>query len=130
MVEKTNTGWLTVLEKKGLRPETDILENYGIGRETDVSLFDPDDLNNLESQGLKPMKRKELERWCEPECSRDENMLTSSLNHPVTVTLLGSETLTVMTLPVDSTTTVESLSDNDRYSHSLTNEPCSSRVSR
>ena len=55
MVEQTDTGWLTVLEKNGLRPVADILENYGIGSETDVSLLDPDDLSNLESQGLKPI---------------------------------------------------------------------------
>jgi hypothetical protein len=34
-----------VLEKNGLGLEVDILENYGIGSETDVSLVDQDDLN-------------------------------------------------------------------------------------
>ncbi len=34
-----------VFEKNGLRLEVDILENYGIGSETDVSLVDQDDLN-------------------------------------------------------------------------------------
>ena len=39
MVEETDTGWLTVLEKKGLHQAAGILENYGIASETDVSLL-------------------------------------------------------------------------------------------
>jgi hypothetical protein len=35
MVEQTIEGWLTVLEKNGLCPEAEILENYGIDCETD-----------------------------------------------------------------------------------------------
>ena len=52
MVEGTDTGWLTVLEKKGLHQEAGILENYGIDSETDVSLFDQDDFIKLVSRGL------------------------------------------------------------------------------
>jgi hypothetical protein len=37
MVEGTYTGCLTVLEKNGLGPAAEILENYGIDSETDVS---------------------------------------------------------------------------------------------
>jgi len=45
-----------VIEKNGLSVVVDILENYGIDSETDVSFLDQDDLSNLESQGLKPMQ--------------------------------------------------------------------------
>ena len=38
MVEERHTSWLTVLEKKGLHLAADILENYGIDSETDVSV--------------------------------------------------------------------------------------------
>ena len=55
MVEGTDTGWLSVLEKKGLHQAAGILENYGIDSETDVSLLDQGDLRNLVSQGLKPI---------------------------------------------------------------------------
>ena len=54
MVEGTDTGWLAVLEKKGLHQSAGILEDYGIDGETDVSLLDQGDLRNLVSQGLKP----------------------------------------------------------------------------
>ena len=54
MVEQTDTGWLTVLEKNGLRPAADILENYGINSETDVSVLDRDDFCQLVSGGLRP----------------------------------------------------------------------------
>ena len=50
MVEGTDTGWLTVMEKKGLHQAAGILENYGIDSETDVSLLDQGDLCNLVSQ--------------------------------------------------------------------------------
>ena len=50
MVEGTDTGWLAVLEKKGLHQAAGILENYGIDSETDVSLLDQGDLCNLVSQ--------------------------------------------------------------------------------
>jgi hypothetical protein len=38
MVEQTIEGWLTVLEKNGLRPAAEILENYGtqVDCETDL----------------------------------------------------------------------------------------------
>jgi hypothetical protein len=65
MVKGTDAGWLAVLEKNGLGPAAEILENYGIDSETDVSLLDQDDLRNLTSQGLKSMQLKKLERWCE-----------------------------------------------------------------
>ena len=52
MVEQTDTGWLTVLEKNGLRLSADILENYGIDSETDLSVLDQDDLSKLVSVGL------------------------------------------------------------------------------
>ena len=47
MVEREDTGWLTVLEKKGLYQEEEILENYGIDSETDVSLLDPESLFSI-----------------------------------------------------------------------------------
>ena len=78
MVEQTDTGWLTVLEKNGLRLAADILENYGIDSETDMSLLDQDNLRNLVSQGLKSMQLKKLEDWCDVVCPRPENTLSSS----------------------------------------------------
>ncbi len=42
MVQQTDTGWLTVLEKNGLRLAVDIFENYGIDSETDLFVFDQD----------------------------------------------------------------------------------------
>ena len=47
MVQQTDTGWLTVLEKNGLRLVTDIFENYGIDSETDLSVIDQDDFSKL-----------------------------------------------------------------------------------
>ncbi len=38
----------------GLHQAAEILENYGINSETDVSVFDRDDLCKLSSRGLKP----------------------------------------------------------------------------
>ena len=61
MVEQTDTGWLTVLEKNGLRPVVEILENYGIDCETDLFVFDQDDFSKLPSRGLKPLHVKKLE---------------------------------------------------------------------
>jgi hypothetical protein len=40
MVERTDTGWLVVLEKKGLHQAAGILENYGIDSETDVDYIE------------------------------------------------------------------------------------------
>jgi hypothetical protein len=71
-MEGTDTGWMTVLEKKGMHQAAGLLENYGIDSETDVSLLDQGDLRNLLSQGLKPMQLKKLEYWCEGACSRRE----------------------------------------------------------
>jgi len=62
-MEEQEDGWLTVMEKNGLGLAAEILENYGIDSETDVSLLDQDDLRNLTSQGLKPMQLKKLEHW-------------------------------------------------------------------
>jgi len=58
MVEGEETGWLTVLEKKGLHQAADILDKYGINSETDVSVLDRDDFCKLVSGGLRP-----LEAW-------------------------------------------------------------------
>ena len=55
MVEGTDTGWLTVLEKNGLGPAAEILENYGIDSETDLLVLDQDDFSKLSSRGLKPL---------------------------------------------------------------------------
>jgi hypothetical protein len=79
-MEGTDTGWMTVLEKKGLHQAAGILENYGIDSETDVSLLDQGDLLNLVSQGPRPIQLKKLEHWCEAVCARAEKTLPSSLN--------------------------------------------------
>ncbi len=79
-MEGTDTGWITVLEKKGLHQAAGLLESYGIDSETDVSLFDQGDLRNLVSQGLKSMQLKKLEHWCEAVRARAEKTLPSSLN--------------------------------------------------
>ena len=63
MVEGEETGWLAVLEKKGLHQAADILDKYGINSETDVSVLDRDDFCKLVSAGLKPLQAKKLERW-------------------------------------------------------------------
>ena len=60
MVQQTDKGWLTVLEKNGLRLAADIFENYGIDSETDLSVFDQDDFTKLPSPGLKPLHVKKL----------------------------------------------------------------------
>ena len=53
MVEQRDTTCLVVFEKKGMYQETDILENYGIDSETDVSsVLDQDDFSKLVSQVL------------------------------------------------------------------------------
>ena len=94
MVEQTIEGWLTVLEKNGLRPVAEILENYGIDCETDLSVLDQDDFSKLASRGLKPLHVKKLERWCEAVRERAENMLP---NTPAAAALLSSEALNVVT---------------------------------
>ena len=90
MVEQTIEGWLTVLEKNGLRPVAEILENYGIDSETDLLVLDQDDFSKLDSRGLKSLPAKKLERWCEAVRERAENMLPSSLNTPAASALLSS----------------------------------------
>ncbi len=52
-----------MLEKNGLRLAEEILENYGIDSETDLSVLDQDDFSKLSSRGLKPLQVKKLERW-------------------------------------------------------------------
>ena len=49
MVEGEESGWLSELEKKGLHQAAEILENYGINSETDVSVIDRDDFCKLVS---------------------------------------------------------------------------------
>ena len=49
MVQQTDKGWLTVLEKNGLRLESDIFENYRIDSETDLSVLDQYDFSKLAS---------------------------------------------------------------------------------
>ena len=78
MVEGEETGWLTVLEKKGLHQVADILDKYGINSETDVSVLDRDDFCKLVSEGLKSLQAKKLERWCDDERPRVGNTLPSS----------------------------------------------------
>jgi hypothetical protein len=113
MVERTIEGWLTVLEKKGLRQAGDILENYGIESETDLSVLDQDDFNKLTSRGLKPLHVKKLQHCCDAVRERAENMLPSSLNTPAAAALLSSEALNVVTPAAHSVAAVESVSENE-----------------
>ena len=50
MMEGTDTGWLTVLEKNGLGLAAEILENYGVDSETDLLVLDKDDFSKLVSR--------------------------------------------------------------------------------
>ena len=86
-----------MLEKNGLCPAAEILENYGIDSETDLPVLDQNDFSKLASRGLKPLYVKKLERWCDVVRERAENMLPSSLNTPAAVALLRSEELDVVT---------------------------------
>ena len=70
MVEGEESGWLSELEKKRLYQAAEILENYGINSETDVSVHDRDDLCKLASRGHKPLEAKKLQRWCDVVCAR------------------------------------------------------------
>jgi hypothetical protein len=71
-MERTDTGWMVVLEKKGLHEVAGILENYGIDSETDVSLLDQGDLRNLVSQGLRPIQlKKRLMDFTMKQCLMD-----------------------------------------------------------
>ena len=90
-MEEEEDGWLTVLEKNGLGPAAEILENYGIDSETDLLMLDQDDFSKLASRGLKPLYAKKLERWCGAVRERAENMLPSSLNTPAASALLSSD---------------------------------------
>ena len=70
MVEDKDTGWRGLLsEKQGLHQEADILEKYGMDRETDLSELDQHDFSELESLGLKPLHARKLKRLCEAGCS-------------------------------------------------------------
>ena len=89
MVEGTDTGCLSVLEKNGLGPAAEILDNYGIDSETDLLMLDQDDFSKLASRGMKPLYAKKLERWCEAVRERAENMLPSSLNTPAASLFIG-----------------------------------------
>ena len=51
MVEQTDTGWLTVFEKRGILQETLFLQQYGIGSDTEVSELEPDDFSEMETRG-------------------------------------------------------------------------------
>jgi len=113
MVEGEETGWLAVLEKKGLLQAADILDKYGINSETDVSVLDRDDFCKLVSAGLKPLQAKKLERWCDDVRPRVEHTLPSSLNNPGGAALLSSESLNLLTLPAHSATVAAPVSDND-----------------
>ena len=52
MVQQTDTGWLTVVEKNGLRLAADIFENHGIDSETDLSVIEPSSLNTPPAAAL------------------------------------------------------------------------------
>ena len=113
MVQQTDKGWLTVLEKNGLRLAADIFENYGIDSETDLSVLDQDDFSKLASRGLKPLHVKKFERWCDAVRERAENMLPSSLNTPAAAAVLSSEALNVVTPAAHSVAAAESVSENE-----------------
>ncbi len=106
-VQKTDTGWLTVLEKNGLCLESDIFENYGIDSETDLFVLNQDDFSKLPSRGLKPLHVKKLDLWCDTVRERVENMLTSSLNAPSAAAVLSSKTLNVVTPTTHSVNATE-----------------------
>ena len=90
MVEERHTGCLAVSEKNGLRLVADILENYGIDSETDVSVLDQDDFRKLASKMISAS-------WgpcMQAVRARAEKMLPSSLTTPAAAALLSSEALT------------------------------------
>lgn len=60
-----DTKWNAMLENKGLLQAKDVLEKYGIGSETEVSVLEQDDFRALEARGVKPLQLKQLKRWCE-----------------------------------------------------------------
>ena len=59
MVEGEESGWLSELEKKGLHQVAEILENFGINSETDVSLLDRDDFFQVGIEWAQAHGRKE-----------------------------------------------------------------------
>ena len=59
MVEGEESDWLSELEKKGLHQAAEILENYGINSETDVSVLDRDDFCKLVSGRVQTVEIKE-----------------------------------------------------------------------
>jgi len=61
MVEDRDTGWVVVFEKKGMYQTVDILENYGIDSDTDVSVIDQDDFNELVSPRLRSLDTKKID---------------------------------------------------------------------
>jgi hypothetical protein len=65
--ELAKEKWRALLETNGLLQVVNILEDYGIGSESDVSELNQDDFSKLESLGLKPLEVKKLSRWCEYE---------------------------------------------------------------
>jgi hypothetical protein len=65
MVEGEKTCYLVMFETNGLHHAPEILENYDINSETDVSILDRDDFCKMGSRGLKSLEAKKLERWCD-----------------------------------------------------------------
>jgi hypothetical protein len=59
MVEKRDKGWQPELEKEGMHQVTEILENYGIDSEMDLSVLDQDD---YWKQTIEEKKGNQLER--------------------------------------------------------------------
>ena len=78
-----------------------------------MSVLDQDDLSKLVSSGMKPLDAKKLQPWFETVRARADHMLPSSLNTPASAALVGSEALTVVTLPAHSATVAKSLSNTD-----------------
>jgi hypothetical protein len=58
----------------GIYQTVEILDNYGIDSETDVSLVDPNDLSKLVSRDLKPLDDKKFQNWFVDVCTRTDNM--------------------------------------------------------
>ncbi len=100
MVEQTDTGWLTVLEKNLLRLRTDILENYGIDSRYPWELWDWqwDRLVRVRPRWFQlvcelsrdePFHFKKFEPWYDDVRERVENMLSSSQKPPALSVLLS-----------------------------------------
>jgi hypothetical protein len=82
---------------------TEILENYGIDSETDLSVLDQDDLSKLVSACLRSLDAKKIQRWCDVVRTPVDKMFPSSLHTTTSPVILSSEALTVMTLPAHVT---------------------------